>query len=334
MSFDPSQFKLLKEHGRKEALLSIARMPNSSRIFCGAWDGKIYDFDALADKPEAKVLTGHDSYVNGLAIAGETLVSGGFDGKLVWRNVATGEQIRKVDAHSKGIRKLAVSPDGQTLASVGDDMICRTWKMASGEKIHELKGHALRTPQHFPSMLYACTFSPDGARLATIDRLAKAIVWDVASGNQLGEVEAPILYTWDPTQRIHSIGGARSVAFSPDGKHLAIGGMGKVGNIDHLEGKSHVEVLNWETKERVHEFSLEAHKGLVEQLIYDPSGKWLIALGGDNGGFVQILDVEAKKPIRQEKASAHVHAAVADETCEHLYAAAHGKVYVWQLKSA
>ena len=328
---DPNNFKLVKDHGRKEILLSIARVANSSRVLCGASDGKIYDFDALAEKPEYKTLEGHESYVTGLAVFGETLVSGSYDGKLIWWNLATGEQIRKVDAHAKWIRKLAVSPDGKTLASVADDMVCRLWKFDSGEKLHELKGHAERTPTHFPSMLYACAFSADSQRLATVDRVAKDIVWDVSSGAKLSEVEAPILYTWDPTQRIHSIGGARSVAFSPDGKLLAIGGMGKVGNIDHLEGKSHVEIFDWEKKERTHEYSLDGHKGLVEQLLFAPSGKWAVALGGDNGGFVQFLDLESKKPIKQEKVGAHVHAAVFDETCDKIFAAAHGKVFVWSL---
>lgn len=328
---DPNNFKLLKEHSRKGILLSIARVAESSRVLCGASDGNVYDFDALAEKPEFKALAGHESYVTGVVVAGETIVSGSYDGRLIWRNLASGDEICRVDAHAKWIRKLAIAPDGKTVASVADDMVCRLWKLESGEKLHELKGHAERTPNHFPSMLYSCSFSADGQRVATVDRLGKGLVWDVATGAKLGEVEAPILYTWDPTQRIHSIGGARSIVFSPDGKFLALGGMGKVGNIDHLEGKSHVEVFDWEKKERTHEFSLDAHKGLVEQLIFEPGGKWLMALGGDNGGFVQFLDLEAKKPIKQEKVGSHVHAAVVDEKCEKLYAAAHGKVFVWSL---
>src|SRR5438552_257273 len=86
------------------------------------------------------------------------------------------------------------------------------------------------------SKVYAVAFSADGYRLATGDKVGHVVVWDVESGKQLTTCEAPGMYTWDPVQRLHSIGGIRSLAFSPDGTRLAVGGMGKVGNIDHLEG--------------------------------------------------------------------------------------------------
>ncbi|MCE9525757.1 MAG: hypothetical protein K8R36_06855, partial [Planctomycetales bacterium] len=241
----PTTLKLLKDHSRQEILLSLARMPSSSRLFLGASDGKVYDVDVLAEKPEWKTLEGHSSYVTGVALANgnQTLVSGGYDGKLIWRKVENAEVIRTTEgAHSKWIRKVIASPDGKRVVSIGDDMVCRVWDAESGNKVHELKGHEEKTPNHFPSMLYAACISADSRLLATGDKVGHVVIWDLAAGSKLATLEAPGLYTWDPKQRIHSIGGIRAVAFSPDGKSLAAGGIGHIGNIDHLDGPARVEL--------------------------------------------------------------------------------------------
>lgn len=327
----PNEIKLTKDLGRKEILLSIALAADGKRVFAGASDGRVYVGDPLAEKPEFAGWEGHESYVTGVALAGSWLVSGSYDGKLIWWNSETGEKVRTVDAHQRWIRAVVSTADGSRVASVADDMVCRVWEADGGRLIHELKGHELLTPHHFPSMLYACAFSADGTRLATVDRTGRGVIWDAASGAKLSQVEATEMYTWDPRQRIHSIGGPRSVAFSPDGKRLAIGGMGQVGNIDHLEGKSRVELFDWEQGKRTHEFPGDQFKGLVEQLIFSPTGDALIAVGGDSGGFVQVIDLVEYKLTKQEKAPTHVHDAVISLDGTRVYGAAHNRLLVWQI---
>jgi WD40 repeat protein len=181
-------------------------------------------------------------------------------------------------------------------------------------------------------MLYACTFSSDGKLLATADKVGHIVVWDTTTGAQVGAVEAPVMYTWDPTQRRHSIGGIRSVAFSPDGRLLAAGGMGKVGNIDHLEGKTRVEVFDWKTGKREMEFPGDKFNGLVNQLAFDPSGAWLLGAGGANDGFLMFFDLKAKKVLRQEKVAMHIHDIAVNATAESILAAGHGKLIQYELK--
>jgi len=326
----PEKIKLLKEASSKEIFLSLARVKDTGRLFLGASNGQVYDIDLLAEKPEFKSWETHSTYVTGLALSGETLVSGGYDCKLIWRNITSGEVIRTVEGHSRWIRKLAVSPDRQRFASVADDMVCRVWEMESGKLVHELKGHEPITPNNFPSMLYTVAFSPNGQHLATADRVGQICVWDANGGGKVQTLQAPGLYTWDPKQRIHSIGGARSVAFSPNGETLVVGGIGHIGNIDHLDGPSRVEAFAWQKGEKLHEFLGDA-KGLVESFAFGPDNKWFIGVGGDNGGLIQVYDLEAKKVTKSEKAPMHVHACVLNEVADKIFACGHGKVGVWEV---
>jgi WD40 repeat protein len=329
---DPAKLKVVKQHGVKGILLCAARQPGGSRLFVGGSEQKVFDVDPTSPKYEPKEVGKHGSYVTGVVLAGKALVSGGYDGRLVWWDVDRRAPVRAVDAHKKWIRQLAVTRDGKTLASVADDMLCRVWDAADGKPRHELRGHAEKTPTHFRSMLYACAFTPDGKHLATGDKVGHVVVWDVASGKTVTTLEAPGMYTWDPRQRIHSIGGIRALAFSPDGKSLAVGGIGKIGNIDHLDGAARVEVFDWQSGKRTHEFAKTKFKGLVERLEFHPSGDWLLAAGGANDGFVFFVDLQKNKLLREEKLPMHVHATALSETAETLFAVGHGRVMVIEMK--
>ena len=75
MSSDPKNLKISKQINRSDILMSIARLPDSNRVFVGSSDGKIYDLDVMVEKPEVRELVGHDSYVTGLAHVDKALIS-------------------------------------------------------------------------------------------------------------------------------------------------------------------------------------------------------------------------------------------------------------------
>jgi WD40 repeat protein len=332
MAANPEKLKVVRSVSRRDIFFSLARVPNTGRVFLGSSEFKVYETDLDQAKPEFKEIGKHASYVTAVALAGKAVVSGGYDGRLIWWDCGKHSQLRSVDAHKKWIRRVAVSPDGKIVASVADDMVCRLWDAAGGQPLRELRGHKEKTPHHFPSMLYAVAFSPDGKHLATGDKVGHVVIWEVATGKQVTTLEAPVMYTWDPVQRVHSIGGIRSLAFSADGKQLAVGGMGKVGNIDHLEGKARVEVFDWQAGKRTHEFAGDKYKGLVEYLAFHPQGDWLLAAGGAHDGFVQFFDLKMKKVLKVEKVQTHVHAAALNEACDTLYTAGHGRLTVFSMK--
>ena len=180
-------------------------------------------------------------------------------------------------------------------------------------------------------MLYGAAWSPDGRHLATGDKVGHVVIWDAATGQSVKTLEAPGMYTWDPVARRHSIGGIRSLAFSPDGQHLAVGGMGKVGNIDHLEGKARVEVFDWRAGKQVAEFPGDRFAGLVNRLAWAPDGSWLLGAGGAGEGFLLFYDVAAKKTLRQEKLPMHVHDFDLSADAKELVCAGHNRITIHRL---
>ena len=330
---DPEKLKPVKQLSRPDIVFALVRKPRTGQVFCGGSDFSVYEVDFDQIRPEPRELGRHDSYVTGLALAGTTLVSGGYDGRLIWWNVESRSRVREVPAHSRWIRRVAATPDGSVVASVGDDMVCRLWDVSSGRLLRELRGHKELTPTHFPSMLFAVAVSRDGRRLATGDKVGHINIWDMGSGRSLATLEAPEFYTWDGVQRRHSIGGIRSLAFSPDGKHLAAGGSGKISNIDHLDGSTLVEVFDWQKGERTHTFASDKFKGLVENLSFHPNGDWLLAGGGgDRDGFLMFFNLRAKKTLAQEKTPMYVHDLALNENGDTIYAVGHHKIMVFSIK--
>ena len=269
---NPRNLRNVREITRRDILFSVARVPNTRRLLVASSENKVYELDAAPGerrrRASSPIMAATSPRVR---LAGNTV-----DLRRLRRPADLVGPARTTapsapsTRHTRQVRQLAVSPDGTKLASVGDDMVCRLWNVATGERLHELRGHEERTPTHFGSMLYCCAFSADGRHLATGDRVGHVVIWDVADRpSSSSTVEAPTLYTWDGVQRIRSIGGVRGLAFSPDGTQLAVGGVGQIGNVDGLRGPSRVEIFDWARRERVNEFTGPA-AGIVNRLIWHP----------------------------------------------------------------
>jgi WD40 repeat protein len=330
-----TNFKVKKDHGRGDICFSVARVPGSGRCYFGSSDGGVYDIDLSSDKPEAKRCEGHghSSYVTGTALTAKHIVTGAWDRHLAWWDRETGKLVRRQKAHAKWLRGVEASPDGKLIASVADDMVCRVWNAETGKLVKELAGHKKKTPHNYPSMLFCACFSLDGKLLATGDKVGHVIIWDTISWKPVKTVDAPGHYTWDPKQRRHSIGGLRSLRFSPDGKTLFTGGIGKIGNIDHLGAPTRLEAFDWQQGESLKVLNgSDKFKGLVEHMIFHPEGKWLVAGGGDHGGWLIFVDPKAMKIVRELKAPMHIHEFALNEKADTLYAVGHNKLARWELE--
>ena len=90
-----------------------AQGEQTSEVFFGCSDFGVYRIDSAAEKVEAAAVSEqkHQSYVTGIVRAGESVVSGSYDGSLIWWNPADGQIRHHVEnAHARWIRQLVLSP--------------------------------------------------------------------------------------------------------------------------------------------------------------------------------------------------------------------------------
>ena len=102
--------------------------------------------------------------------------------------------------HSDHVISVAISPDGQLLASGSDDNTIKIWNLPSGRLLRTLTGHS--------SDVISVAISPDGQLLASGSSDNTIKIWNLGSGRLLRTLTG------------HS-DDVYSVAFSPDGQTIA-----------------------------------------------------------------------------------------------------------------
>src|SRR3954453_20496332 len=107
--------------------------------------------------------------------------------------------MRRFHGRIARVRSIAYSPDGLTLASVGDGVLIRLWDVAEGRVRRKIRPHSIPT--------YDVAYSPDGSTLATGSGWAGADLWVAEDGREVGRLR-------------HLHHGATSVDFRPDGQAL------------------------------------------------------------------------------------------------------------------
>lgn len=129
--------------------------------------------------------------VQSLASDGRRLFVGAFDGTVLVLDSADLTRRPAVQAaHRSDAASAAVSADGTSLATGGDDRVIIVWNVTGEGKLVQrlrLVGHG--------DKVTSLTFSPDGHWLASSGEDHTVIVWDLQRGEQIGE---PILLSGSP----------------------------------------------------------------------------------------------------------------------------------------
>ncbi len=138
---------------------------------------------------------------------GKILASSAHNIIHLW-NLEAGKKQRSLSGHQNWVSALAISPNGQVLASASLDRTVKLWNLATGELIGTLYSGRATT----------LAFSPDGQTLATGSRLLR---WAD------GTLSRPGVQLWNlATQKWQDTIGEQpvtAIAFSPNGEILAEG---------------------------------------------------------------------------------------------------------------
>ncbi|KAH8271239.1 hypothetical protein KR018_002704, partial [Drosophila ironensis] len=187
------------------------------------------------------------------------IVSGGLDDIVkVWdlQEDHTLKLRHQLKAHALGVVSVAVTSDGQTIASSSLDSTLCLWDARSGEKKHMLN--------FGPVDLWTVGFSPCNKY--------------VISGLNDGKISMYSVETGKPEQTLDAQNGkyTLSIAYSPDGKYIASGAIdGIITIFDVAAGK----VAQ----------TLEGHAMPVRSLCFSPNSQMLLT--GSDDGHMKLYDV-------------------------------------------
>lgn len=291
MPAEPAQIHVVKSFANEASLVSCRFDPNGKFVFVGMQHSKVVRWD-LASGVKTDLEAGHDSWVKAIAFAqkGETLLTGGHDGRLVWWPVQGDKPapVRKVEAHAGWIRAIDVSPDGQFVVTCGNDLKVKLWKVDDGSLVREFVGHE----RH----VYSVAFHPDGKHLASGDLVANFIDWEIDTGKAVRSFKVPTIHKYDPGF-MADYGGPYCMQFTKDGKQLVAGGITNVSNAFAGVGNPAICVVDWESAKEtlVHQPKGGGPNGKAWSVFVHPEGFTMGAIGGGGGGYVYFWKNDQKE---------------------------------------
>lgn len=304
---------------------NLAFSPDGQTLATTAlWDGGIRLWDVKTGR-ERFAAEAHHGPIPVLRFADKgTLVSAGFDETVLWWDLATQTPRRQFAWKSENFTRFTLSPDGNTLAAVGNRKSNELW-------LWDVRsGKSTKMPDTHPKEIHSLAFSPDGRLLAAGGKDGTIHVRDVATGKEVGQI-----------QGFAAQNSAMCLLFSPDGKTLASGAMGFPNNVigrlwdvasgkehrvfaDHLAGESPAafspdgKVLatvndpprsNVEYRVRLWDMTTgkelcrhTGHRISVAAVAFSPDGK-LVASGGggDEDNSIHIWEAATGRLIRRFK---------------------------------
>ncbi len=252
--------------GHEDNVLSVDFSEDGRLLASGSSDETIRLWE-VNSASELAVLPGHQDDVHAVAFNHESpnaiLASASGDKSIRLWDVEESCNLDHPLASDSPIRALSLSPDGQTLAAVGEDKFLRFWEIDAkrldrAKNIFKMHGGW--------GVLLSATFSPDGEWLAYGGKDDVIRLLNVKS-HQLISLAG-------------NFGDGLSVAFHPRQPYLAA-------------GSSDGKVRIWDLQSKKLLTTAEAHQDKVRSVVFSPEGQFLASAGSDK--IVQLWRFDAGK---------------------------------------
>lgn len=242
--WQPGTGELLKTlTGHSKGASSVTWNPDGKTLASGGWDGRVEIWN-LESYQELKTLyVESDVASSGISSVawnpeGKILAFANSDGslRLYDRPAELIKTLSQKAYFNDGIFSVAWNPDGKTLASGSEDGKVTIWDVGKGRLLKTLTGHSAR--------ISSLAWNPDRKTLASGSWDGRVKIWNVETGHEERSLQTSLSLLDAATHRILLPGGEKrtpehifSVAWSPDGKMLAVASGNKVSLWDANDGQ-------------------------------------------------------------------------------------------------
>lgn len=247
---------LLRQHNH-ELSKALGRAERNERLT------RRYAYATQIRLAQQALSAGHVEYAQDI-LAGLSAPPGqedprGFEWSVLWE--AAQRDVSSLARHHGSVYGLAVTPDGRTLASAGEDGDLVLWDLVDGRERVRRRAHA-----HAAHWL---RISPDGRLIATASspnleaERREVALWDATTGAELGRVEGPSEIILD-------------LVFAPEGREITA--------VLRAHNRSSSRALVWDTARRLAPVTRPGLAEGIANVAYDPAGR-LLATWGHSGSM-------------------------------------------------